>query len=121
MSIPSPTTEKVNMGLERDKFESPRDLRDWLSVERKLVRVTSQRRIKEASDLVAAYETGKLTSRQAKKQFAAYAIRWPNRLCLDESTEIEIEAEVTGFEPNPTGKTPYRPIRRARVRNGVHN
>lgn len=93
-------------------FESPSDLRDWLTVERKFVRLATKRRLQEAAELaelVNAYAAGSLTAKKAREKVQAYIIRWPGVLCLDRDIAIRIESEATGFEPNPTGETPYRP------------
>jgi hypothetical protein len=125
MATPSPVVDEIRMDdtdsrvdatvdeetrNDSDSFElTPPDMRLWLTHERKFVRLMSERRIQEATDLVVSYDSGLLTSEDVAMKWREYHSRWPGRICLDRKTEEEIENEATGFEMNPTGESIYRP------------
>ena len=113
MDATQPSPDSVSS--EAEAFESAEGLQDWLILEERSVRIAAKRRIQEARDFVHAYQNGLITPTEAKEKFRLYAIRWPSRLCLDTIVESEMETEATGFEPNPTGQTPYRPCKTEKV------
>ena len=82
----------------------PRDMRWILDEERERIRLFTEARLKELTDIVEAYEAGALTWQQADKRLETYRERWDVPFTYDNELEGKYEKQAFenahGFKPD---------------------
>ena len=70
------------------------EMRTWLSHERVLLELLTERRVSEATALVEAYATGNASWEETDRKWREYLHRWARRLCDDDQLLADVEREA---------------------------
>ena len=83
---------------DNESLFSPEEMRDWLKVESRKVRLAADRRIKEATAIVEEYVAGRLTRDEANRRVDEHETKWGE--CADDPSlagEIHNEAVSSAY------------------------